>query len=104
MKPYKYMREIARWLFVVPLHGFILLCNVYVENSFADKQHLFLNVFQSEIREEKERDAVISLLDFTLAIGIFQSHRVTFLRHWCQCYWGTVAPMQDACQVRKRHG
>lgn len=64
MKPYKCMCEIASWLFVVPLHGFILLCNAQVENCFADKQHLFLNVFLSEIREEKERDAA-SIVGFT---------------------------------------
>ena len=57
--------ELSVRYFVVPLHGFILLCNAQVENCFADKQHLFLNVFLSEIREEKERDAAISIVDFT---------------------------------------
>ena len=61
-------------------------------------------MFQSEIREGKERNAAISILDFILAIQVFPKHTVTFLRHWCQYYWGTVALMQDVCQVRKRHG
>ena len=74
-----------------------------MENHLADKQHPFLNVFQSEIREEKERDAAISILDFILAIQVFPKHTVTFLRRWCQYYWRTVAPVQDACQVKKLH-
>lgn len=104
MKPYKCIYGIVRWLFVVPLHGFIFLRNVQVENRFADKAAPIPNVFQSEIREEKERVVAISLLDFTSAICIFQSHTVTFPHRWCQCYSGMVAQLQDACQGRKRLG
>ena len=83
MKPTKVCMELPVWYFVVPLHGFIFLRNVKVENRFTDKLQPFLNMLKSEIREEKERDAAISLLDFTSAICIFQSQAVTFLRHWC---------------------
>ena len=63
-----------------------------MENCFADKLRPFLNVFQSEMREEKERDAAISILNFILAIQIFPKHTVTFLRRWCQYYWGDGCP------------
>ena len=99
----KYVRN-CLLAFRCSLHGFIFLRNAKVENRFTDKLQPFLNMLKSEIREEKERDAAISLLDFTSAICIFQSQAVTFLRHWCQYYWGTVAPVQDACQGMKRRG
>ena len=74
MKPHKCLYGIACWLFVVPKYGFIILCNAKVENRLADKQHPFPNMFQPEIREEKERDAAISVSDFTSGICIFQPH------------------------------
>ena len=74
----KCMYGIARWLFVVPLHGFILLCNEQVENCLTDKQRLFLNVFLSEIRDEKGTGCsnipigfYIGHLNFPIAYGHF---------------------------------
>ena len=73
MKPHKCLYGIACWLFVVPKYGFIILCNAKVENRLADKQHPFPNMFQPEIREEKERDAAISIVGFTSDIE-FSNH------------------------------
>ena len=71
MKPYKSMYGIACWLFVVPCTASSFCVMRKWKICLADKQHPFLNVFQPEIREERERDTAHIHIGFHISNSDF---------------------------------